>query len=138
MAAALPGARRGESHVHHRIPRCLLSAYDRGHGPLDGAEDLADWWDWQEEAYRYGVDPEISRDELAAMIEASTVEIPGDEHRSGHSGAGDFERWGRLGGLRTLALYGAPWFSLLALRRWEKVGPGKLARAFAAMERGRS
>ena len=133
MAAALPGACRDGSHVHHRIPRCLLSAYDRGHGPLRGAGDLADWWDWQEEAYRYGVDPEISRDELAAMIEASTVEIPGGEHRSGHSDAGDFARWGRLGGARTLDLYGRPWFVLLGRRRWNRATSDELAGYLGAL-----
>lgn len=40
-----------------------------------------------------------------------------------HSGvAGDFARWGRLGGLETLRRYGRPWFALLARRRWKKVG----------------
>ena len=42
-------------------------------------------------------------------------------HRAHHSGGGDFARWGRRGGLRTLALYGHGWFILLAGRRWEKI-----------------
>ncbi len=33
------------------------------------------WFDWEEEAFRYGVDPEIGREDLAALIEGSTVEL---------------------------------------------------------------
>lgn len=68
------------------------------------------------------MDPDVPRKELVALIEGSTVEIAGDEHRVGHSAAGDFARWGRLGGLETLRRYGRPWFALLARRRWKKVG----------------
>ncbi len=115
------------AHVHHRIPRCLLKAWDRGHGPGLEPEDLAAWFDWEEEAFCYGVNPDISRGELAALIEGSTVEIAGEEHRAGHSAAGDFARWGRLGGLETLRRYGRPWFALLGRRRWGRVGVGALA-----------
>ena len=65
------------THVHHRVPRCLTKAWDRGHGPGLEPEDLAAWFDWEEEAFRYGVYPDISRGELAALIEGSTVEIAG-------------------------------------------------------------
>jgi len=40
--------------------------------------------------------------------------------------AGDFARWGRLGGLETLQRYGRPWFALLGQRRWGRVGQGVL------------
>lgn len=116
------------AHVHHRIPRCLLKVYDLGHGPGLEPEDLQAWFDWEEEAFRYGLDPDVSREELAALIEDSTVEITGDEHRAGHSAAGDFARWGRLGGLETLRRYGKPWFSLLGHRRWERVSAEVLDR----------
>ena len=119
MAATASPDRR---EVHHRVPRCLLKAWDRGHGPGLEPEDLAAWFGWEEEAYRYGVNPDVSRKELVVLIEGSTVEIAGDEHRAGHSAAGDFARWGRLGGLETLRRYGRPWFVLLAHRRWKKVG----------------
>ncbi|MEW6635754.1 MAG: hypothetical protein AB1425_02955 [Actinomycetota bacterium] len=109
------------AHVHHRIPRCLLKIYDRDHGPGLEPEDLAAWFDWEEEAFRYRVDSDVSREELVYLIEGSTVEIVEDEHRAVHSAAGDFARWGRLGGLKILALYGRPWFSLLARRRWGRV-----------------
>ena len=41
--------------------------------------------------------------------------------------------WGRLGGLSTLYKYGPSYFRLLALRRWEKVGPEVLGEHLAAM-----
>ena len=124
MAATAPPDRY---EVHHRVPRCLLKAWDRGHSPGLEPEDLAAWFEWEEEAYRYGVDPDISRKDLVALIEGSTVEIAGDEHRAGHNAAGDFARWGRLGGLETLRRYGRPWFALLARRRWRTVGAEALA-----------
>jgi hypothetical protein len=114
--------------TRHRVPRCLLASWDRGHGPGLEPEDLAAWFEWEGEAFRYGVDPDVSREELAALIGASTVEISGDEHRALHGASGDFVRWGRLGGLATLGRYGRPWFALLAKRRWEKVGAEALDR----------
>jgi len=53
-------------------------------------EGLALWMDYELEALRFGVDPDVSREELAALIEGSTVEIPREEHRDGH--ASDFAR----------------------------------------------
>jgi len=52
---------------------------------------------------------------------AFTVEIPKDRHKTIHSAAGDFVRWGQLGGLETLSRYGRPWFALLGRRRWDLV-----------------
>ena len=107
--------------VHHRIPRCLLGFYERSvAGDLDG-EGLQAWFDWEEEAFRYGVDPDVSREELELLIEASTSPVPAAVHRSAHSRCGDFSRWGRRGGLRTLSLYGRPYFALLARLRWGRV-----------------
>lgn len=124
MAATVPTGRR---EIHHRVPRCLLKVWDRGHGPGLEPEDLQAWFDWEEEAFRYRVDPEIGREDLSALIEGSVVELADDEHRAGHSEAGDFARWGRLGGLKTLALYGPGWFALLAKRRWKKITAEQLA-----------
>ena len=123
--------------VHHEVPRCLLRLRDRAdeHTALDG-EGIQRWLDYEMEALRWGVDPDMDRDELAAMIDASTVELSGDEHRDAH--AGDFARWGRRGGTATLARYGAGWFRLMARRRWEQITPEALSEAFAAMEAGRS
>ena len=117
--------------VHHRAPRCLLGLRDRADAaPFDGAGiELA--LEYEHEAMRWGVDPDISREELAAMIEGSAAEIAHEEHREGH--AGDFARWGRLGGLETLRRYGSPWFGTLAARRWERITEEQLAQTFAAM-----
>ena len=117
--------------VHHRVPRCLLRLRERADtAPFDG-EGIELAMDFEHEARRWGVDPDVSRDELAAMVEASTVEIPEAEHRAEH--AEDFRRWGRRGGLATLRLYGSPWFAALAARRWERITAEQLADAFAAI-----
>ncbi len=123
--------------VHHRVPRCLLGFYDRFlAGELDG-EGFQAWWEWEEEAFRYGVNPDVSREELEALIEASASPVSATMHLSGHSGAGDFARWGRRGGLRTLALYGLDWFALLARRRWKRITAEQLAEVFALLCKGR-
>ena len=124
--------------IHHRIPCRLLKVWDGGHGSSLEPEDLAAWIAWEEEAYRYGVDPEISREDLAALIKGSTVELGVEAHRAAHSEAGDFARWGQLGGLETFALYGPGWFVLLARRRWEKITTAQLEEAFAVIRTGRS
>jgi hypothetical protein len=115
------------THLHHRIPRSLLKVYDQGHGPGLEPEDLAAHFEWEEAAFRYGVNPDVSRDVLAALIEGSAVEIAEDEHKASHSAAGDFVRWGRVGGLKTLERYGRPWFTLLGHRRWGRVSAEALA-----------
>ena len=128
--------REAKREVHHAVPRCLLGLRDRAdeHTDLDG-EAIQRWLDYELEALRWGVDPEVSREELAAMVEGSTVEIGRSEHRERH--AGDFARWGRRGGLATLRRYGTAWFSLLAKRRWEKITAEALAETLAAMNGGR-
>ena len=124
--------------IHHRVPRRLLKVWDEGHGSGLEPEDLAAWIEWEEEAYRYGVDPDVSREGLATLIEGSTVELGVEEHRAAHSEAGDFARWGRLGGLKTFGLYGPGWFVLLARRRWQRISAVQLEEAFAAINAGRS
>ena len=122
--------------VHHRVARCVLGLRDRADACADpwSAEGLALWMGYELEALRYGVDPDISRDELAALIEGSTVEIPSEEHRNGH--ASDFARWGRRGGLVTVRRYGTAWFGLLARRRWERITAEELTRTFTAINGG--
>lgn len=122
--------------VHHAVPRCLLRLKDRAddHPELDG-EGIQRWLDYELEALRWGVDPDVSREDLVSLVERSTVKLDRDEHRKGH--AGDFVRWGRRGGLATLRRYGTAWFSLLARRRWEKITAEALAEVFAAMNGGR-
>ena len=119
--------------VHHEIPRCLLRLRDRADEhpePLNG-EGIQLWLDYEMEATRYGVHPDLTRDELAALVDGSTVELARDDHRTGH--AEDFARWGRRGGLATLRLYGPGWFGMLARRRWQKITTEALAEAFANM-----
>jgi hypothetical protein len=123
--------------LHHGVPGCLLRLRDRAdeRTEIDG-EGIQRWMDWECEALLYGIDPDTPREELAAMVEGSTVEIPRREHRELH--AGDFARWGRRGGLATAKRYGTAWMALLARRRWEKIGADALAEAFAAIGGGRS
>jgi hypothetical protein len=80
------------------------------------------------------VAPDVSREELASLVEGSTVELDWDEHRDRH--AGDFARWGRRGGLATLTRYGTARFPLLAMRRWERITAETLVETFAAMNGG--
>ena len=107
MAAA------AKADVHHGAPRCLLRLFDAAGG------GLADWSEFDAEAQRWGIEVRgLSRVDLRALIESSTFELPTTEHRRLHQEASDFVRWGRRGGRRTLALYGRPYFSLLARFRW--------------------
>ena len=122
--------------VHHRIPRCLLGFYDRFAAANLDCEGLQAWVVWEGEAFRYGVNPDVSREKLELQIGASASPVPRAAHRSGHSRGGDFARWGRRGGLRTLALYGRGWFVILASRRWEKITAEQLAESFAHLCRG--
>ena len=113
--------------VHHGAPRCLLGLFDAAAG------GLADWSEFGAEAERRGIEVRgLSREDLTALIESSTLEIPTTEHRRLHQEASDFVRWGRRGGLRTLALYGRPYFSLLARFRWGRVELEALTRHRAA------
>ena len=122
--------------VHHEVPRCLLRLRERAEAAGLTGEGIELALEYEHEARRWGVDPDLSREELAALVEDSTVEIPGDEHREAH--AEDFARWGRRGGLKTVRRYGTAWFSLLARRRWERISAEELARTFTAITRRRS
>ena len=123
--------------VHYGVPRCLLRLRDRAdeRTELDG-EGIQRWMDYECEALRFGVDPDTPRDELAATIEGSTVEVLREKHREVH--AGDFARWGRRGGLATARRYGTAWMSLLARRRWGRITAETVAEAFAAINGGRA
>ena len=134
---AAPAPMRGAQEVHHAVPQCLLRLRDRAdaHPELDG-EGLQLWLDYELEALRYGVDPDISRENLKALVDGSTVLLTREEHRSGHEN--DFVRWGRRGGLATVRRYGTSWFRMLARRRWERVSGTELEQVFAAINGGRS
>ena len=126
-APTVPGAvfmadEGGRIELHHRVPQCLLRLWDEAnrHGVIDGAAIQA-WMKWEHEALLWGVDPEISRHELAALIDVSTVPMSRDDHRALHGEGGDFARWGRRGGLETLKRHGRAWFRKLALRRHGRI-----------------
>ena len=72
--AAQTTAQTAAVQVHHRVPRCLLRLRDQAdaHTDLDGAA-LQAWLDYEAEAQEHGVDPDLSRDELAELIDGSTV-----------------------------------------------------------------
>ena len=81
--------------IHHRVPQCLLGLRDAADaGEMDGA-GLQVWLNYEMEAMLWGINPDIERNELAALIEDSTVLLSREEHRYGSES--DFVRWGRRG-----------------------------------------
>jgi hypothetical protein len=101
--------------VHHGAPRCLLGLFDAAAGSLaDRSEFEAEVESWDI------VVRGLSREDLRALIEGSTSEIPTTEHRTLHQEEGIFVRWGRRGSRRNVALYGRPYISLLARLRWTR------------------
>jgi hypothetical protein len=92
-------------------------------GSLDGAGFQA-WLEYEHEALRWGVDPDVSREDLAALVDASLEAIPYDDHRGIHRA--DFARWGRRGGVATLERYGRAWFVALGLRRHGRITRSQL------------
>src|SRR5215218_1163009 len=114
--------------AHHAAPRCLISLHQRANDAtaLDG-EGIQAWLEWEWEATRWRVPVEISRDDLEALVKKSTVVLERDKHRLIHEG--DWRRWGARGGRETLRRYGSGWFSLLARRRWDRIGPEELEAA---------
>ncbi len=109
-------AAEARADVHHGAPRCLFGIFDAA------ATGLVDCSEFDAEAERLSIEVRgISREDLTALTEGSTRQIPTTEHRKLHQEASDFVRWGKRGGRRTLALYGRPYFSLLARFRWGRV-----------------
>ena len=129
-----PGFAPASVGIHHEIPRCLLRLRDRAEAAGLTGEGIELALEFEHEAQRWGLDPDVSREDLAALIEGSTVEILAEEHRDGH--ASDFARWGRRGGLVTVRRYGTAWFRLLAARRWQRISDEELARTFTAINGG--
>ena len=85
--------------VHHGSPRCLLGLFDAKVG------GLADWSEFDAEAERWGIEVRgLSREDLRALIESSTLEIPTTEHRRLHQQASDLVGWGRRGGLTAVLI----------------------------------
>ncbi len=72
---AVHGASRQE--IHHSIPSCLLRLMDRADArPVLDGEGLQLWLEYELEALRYGVAPDISRVDLAVLVEGSMVPLP--------------------------------------------------------------
>lgn len=72
--AARPASCPAAVEVHNEIPRRLLWLRDRAdaHAALDG-EGIQKWLDFELEALRWGVDPDVGREELAALVETFGV-----------------------------------------------------------------
>jgi hypothetical protein len=69
-------AAESEVDVHHGALRCLLGLFDAA------ATGLADWSEFDAEAGSWGIEVRgLSREDLRALIESSTREIPTTEHR---------------------------------------------------------
>jgi hypothetical protein len=89
--------------VHHDAPRWLLGLFDAAAG------GIAEWSEFDAEVERLSIEVcGLSREELTTLIKSATFEIPTTQHLRLHQEASDFVRWGRRGGVRTLALYGRP------------------------------
>jgi hypothetical protein len=78
--------------VHHAAPRCLLSLHERANGTSLDGEGIQAWLQWEWEAMRWCVPVEISRDELEALVDQSTMVLEREKHRLIHQG--DWRRWG--------------------------------------------
>jgi len=76
---------------------------------------------------RWCVPVEISRKDLEALVDQSTVVLERKKHRLIHDG--DWRRWGSRGGRETLRRYGVGWFSLIARRRWGRISSEELEAA---------
>jgi len=63
----------GHQEIHRAVPRCLLRIRDRAdaHQEFDG-EGIQLWLDYELEALRFGLDPDVSREELAVLVQGST------------------------------------------------------------------
>jgi hypothetical protein len=71
--------------IHHSVPQCLLRLRDRADSAALDGEGIELWLELEYEAIRYGVDPDMSRDDLEALIDASCVVMERAEHRDTHS-----------------------------------------------------
>ena len=66
--------------LHHATPRCLISLHEKASGTSLDREGIQAWVEWEMEAMRWRVPVEISKDELEALVEASSLG-KGTKHR---------------------------------------------------------
>ena len=113
--------------IHHAAPRCLLRLHERANGTttLDG-QGIQAWLEWEWEAMRWRVPVEISRADLEELVERSAELLERERHRLVHES--DWQRWGSRGGRETSGAT-APWFALLALKRWGRITAAELEAA---------
>jgi hypothetical protein len=100
--------------LHHAVPRCALRLLE-----MADAGDVSARLEFEDEALRWGLDVTISREALAALVEASTILLDREAHKLVHGS--DWARWGRRGGRETVRRYGSSWMAALALRRWGRI-----------------
>ena len=72
--------------AHHAAPRCLISLHEKANGTSLDGEGIQAWLEWEWEAMSWRVPVEISRDELEALVERSTVVLEREKHRLIHEG----------------------------------------------------
>jgi hypothetical protein len=113
--------------AHHAAPRCLISLHEKANGTSLDGEAIQAWLEWEWEAMRWRVTVEISREDLEALVDQSTVVLEWEKHRLIHET--DWRRWGARGGKETLRRYGSDWFALLARRRWGRISSEELEAA---------
>jgi hypothetical protein len=58
---------------HHAAPRYLISLHEKANGTSLDGEGIQAWVEWEMEAMRWRVPVEISREDLEALVEASTL-----------------------------------------------------------------
>ncbi len=68
------------------MSRCLLRLRDQAeaHDEFDG-EGIQLWVEYELEALRWGVDPDVSREELENLLSDSKVKVSREERGDGHA-----------------------------------------------------
>ena len=62
-----------EPKLHHAASRCLISLHEKANGTSLDGEGIQAWVEWEMEAMRWRVPVEISREDLDALVEASSL-----------------------------------------------------------------
>jgi hypothetical protein len=62
-----------DSELHHAAPRCLISLHEKANGTSLDGEGIQAWVEWEMEAMRWRVPVEIAREDLEALVEASSL-----------------------------------------------------------------